>query len=587
MKGFLKITLASILGVLIAFFLFVMLISGIVGSLAAEKPLVVEPNTILLASFDKPVTDRHPESPFSSLSSLSLSPEMGMGLDMILENIAKAKDDENIKGILLDLSGVNAGIASVGEIRSALVAFRDSGKFIIAHADAFTQSSYYLATAADKVYMTPEGELLFLGLSAEPLFFKRALDKLGIDARVIRHGEYKSAGEMFMYEKLSKENRDQIYAYISSIWDEMLLEISQSRNIPVEELNRLADNLLVSNAASALENKFVDGLKYQDELIAELKELTGTEEKDDLKAISLAKYDKAPKARKGKGLAKNKIAVVYASGNIVMGEGQDGIIGSDDFSKAIRKARRDSTVKAIVLRINSGGGSALASEVIWREVKLAAEVKPVIASMGDVAASGGYYIAAPATKIYANPNTITGSIGVFGLIPNMKKFMNDKLGITSDVVTTNRHSDMMTILRPLEDKEADAIQSEIGRVYDTFITHVAEGRKMSKEAVDKIGRGHVYSAVDAKSIGLVDELGGLTAAVEAAAKEAGLDSYRIVKYPELEDPFQKIISEMTGQARVKHLKEALGEYYQYSEILKEVGEMKGVQARLPYVLNIK
>lgn len=587
MKSFIKFTFASVLGVLIALFFTFLIFMGIVSAFSSEKPLVVEPNTILVASFDKPITDRNPDSPFSSFTPMSFGGEMGMGLDMILENIKKASEDDNIKGILLDLSGVNAGISTVGEIREALLAFRDSGKILIAHADSYTQGSYYLATAAEKVYLTPEGQLLWLGLSSEVIFFKKMLDKLGIDAQVIKHGEYKSAGEMFMNEKLSQENRAQISAYVNAIWDEMLLKISESRSISVDELKRLADKMEVADPQSLLDNRFIDGLRYQDELINELKELTATPEKDDLKSISLAKYDKAPKKRSGKGLQKNKIAVVYASGSIVMGKGESGIIGSEDFSKAIRKARRDSTVKAIVLRVNSGGGSALASEIIWREVKLAAEVKPVIASMGDVAASGGYYICTHATKIYANPKTITGSIGVIGMMPNMKKFMNDKLGITSDVVNTNSHSDLGSIFRPLEDVETAAVQAEIGRIYDTFIGHVAEGRGMTKEEVDKIGRGHVYAAADAKSIGLVDEFGGLSDAIEAAAKEAGIDNYRLVKYPEITDPFQKFIEEMTGQAQTRQLKATFGDTYPYIEMLYDLQHMSGIQTRMPYVLIVK
>ena len=586
MKGFFKFTLASILGMLIGLFLFILIIAAIVGAAAGEKPVVIASNTTLLAKFDKAIVDRQPDSPFDNFNPMNFSTDMSFGLDMIIDNLKKAKKDDNINGIILDLDNLSAGMATVEEIRNAVLDFRESGKFVYSYAEVLSQKSYYLATASDKIFMSPEGTVLFYGLSAEQIFFKRMLDKLGIDAQVIRHGEYKSLAEPFIYEKLSPENRTQITDFIGSIWNHMVSNISTSRNIPVDQLNQLADNMTISSASSALENHFVDSLIYYDEFINFMKAKTDTEEKDDLKSIAINKYTKSKVVKKGEGISRDKIAVFYASGNIISGEGSMNDIGSDRFAKSIRKARRDSSIKAIVLRVNSGGGSALASDIIWREVKLAADTKPLIASMGDVAASGGYYIVAPAKKIYADPTTITGSIGVIGILPNMKEFFNQKIGITTDVVKTNAHADAGSIFRPLEPVEMQKLQSEIGAFYNTFITKVAEGRGMSKEEVDKIGRGHVYSAIDAKKIGLVDEMGGLNEAIKAAAEMAGLEKYRIVKYPEYEDPFTKIFQELTGDAKMKHLKNELGDNYIYYRYLEDVKNMKGVQARMPFIMNV-
>ncbi len=587
MKGFFKFTFASILGVIVGLVIFILIVVAIISSSSREKPLVLHANTILVAKLDQQIVDRNPESPFDNFAVGSFSPDHRIGLDIIVENLEKAKDDPNIKGILLDLSIVPAGIATIEEIRNAILDFKTSGKFVMAYADIFTHGSYYLATAADKIYMSPEGSIEFIGLASRNYFIKKALDKLGIDVQVIRVGEYKSFAEPFMYTSLSEANKEQIRAYVGSIWNTMLNSISEARSIPEKELNRIADEMSVTNAKSALENHFIDGVKYRDELIAELKDMTGTSDDDDLESVSITKYSKVPKIKTLKGLAKNKIAVVYASGNIIIGEGDNSNIGDKTFAKAIREARRDSTIKAIVLRVNSGGGSALASDIIWREVKLAAAAKPVIASMGDVAASGGYYILAAANKIYADPNTITGSIGVIGILPDMQKFMNEKLGITYDVVKTNSNSDFGSVFRPLKPSEMKLLEREVGNSYETFITHVAEGRGMTSEQVDLIGRGHVYSATDAQKIGLVDDIGGLREAIAAAAEAAEIENYRIVKYPKFEAPFQKILKELSGDVQAKYLRHKLGENYTYFEQLQTIRNMEGIQARMPFAMTIE
>jgi protease-4 len=587
MKSFLKFTLASILGVFLSMFILFLILLGFISAASSEKPLSIEPHTVLLANFDMSVTDRDPENPYASLDFISITGENRMGLNKILSNIEKASKDENIDGIFMNLTTISTGAATIEEIRNSLLKFKESGKFIIAHADYFTQGTYYLASVADSIYLTPTGELAWLGLSAEPLFFKRALDKLGIEAQIIRAGEYKAAAESFMYESLSKENRSQINAYTSSIWGTLVNNIASSRNLKASELNRMADEMLISNSDAALEYKLVDGLKYFDEVLSDLKTRTSTDQKKDLKAVTLKKYSKVPKKRtEKKGLIKDKIAVIYAGGNIVTGDGYSENMGSDRIAKTIREARRDSSVKAIVLRVNSGGGSALASEIIWREVKLASETKPLIASLGDVAASGGYYIVSPASKIIASPNTITGSIGVIGILPNVKEFMNDKLGITTDVVNTNAHSDLGSLFRPLKPEESAVIQKEVMGIYKNFITRVAEGRKLSVEQVDKIGRGHVYTALDAKEIGLVDDFGGLNKAIEIAAAEAKLSEYRTVDYPKLDAPFDAFIKQLTEDVKIKMIQKEMGIDYKYYKQLQAVKSMQGIQAIMPFEVNL-
>ncbi|MCF8378800.1 MAG: signal peptide peptidase SppA [Bacteroidales bacterium] len=587
MKGFFKYTFASILGFLLGFLLLIFILIGIFSSASAEKPVVVEPNTVLLIKFDSPIIDRASENPFEYINPMSFSPENRMGLDNILDNLKKAKEDENITGIILDLSLMPIGMASLHEIRDALIDFKTSGKFIYSYSDIYTHGSYYLASVSDKIFITPTGNLMFLGLSSEVIFYKGALDKLGIEIQVVRHGEFKGAVEKYIYKKLSAENRLQIQEYLNSLWGHMVEGIAEARNINVDEINRLADEMQITDAVSSLEHGFTDSLIYFDEFIDYVKVKTNIEESKDIKSISMEKYTKVPAKRETKGLIREKIAVVYAQGTIIDGDAVSGSIGGDAFAKAIRSARRDSSIKAIVLRINSGGGSGLASDIIWREVKLAAEVKPVIASMGDVAASGGYYIAAPANKIIASPNTITGSIGVFGMWPNAQEFVNDKLGITTEIVKTNDHADFGFMLEPLADDERAILQNEIEKFYKGFVERVAEGRAMTYEEVDKIAGGHVYSGSDALKLGLIDDFGGLKKAISLAAEEAGLAEYRIVKLPELEDPFQKILEDLTGKSQLKFLEKELGENYIYYQELKSIKELTGVQALMPFSLIVK
>jgi protease-4 len=511
-----------------------------------------------------------------------------MGLDQILKDLNKAEHDEHIKGIFMNLSTVSARYATLGEIREALLDFKKSGKFIYAYADSYTQKSYYLASVADSIFMTPEGMFLFAGLSAEVAFYRNALEKIGVEMQVIRHGSFKSAGERFTRENLSEENREQIEGYLSAVWDKITGDISESRDIPVEKLNKLADELASLNSDRTVEAGMIDGLIYYDEMISLMKKKLGVDEEDELEAITLKKYKLVPPKKK-KEYSRDKVAVIYAMGMVVDGNAGEGYVGSERISKAIRKARRDKSVKAIVFRVNSPGGSGTASDVIYREVKLAAEAKPFVVSMGDVAASGGYYVAAPADTILASPATITGSIGVFFQMPNMKELLNNKLGITTDVVKTNTHANLLTVSDPLDPAERAFIQREVDEFYDSFVKKVAEGRGKSFEEVDAAGGGRVYAGEDALELGLIDMFGGLERSIEVAADMAGLENYRIQSLPKLEDPLTVIMKELSGGslARTERIiKEELGDQYIYYRNIHDVKEMKGLQAIIPCEIEL-
>jgi len=588
MRQFLKFTLASIVGVMIAGLLLLFVSIGIISALvsSSEQPTQIQSNSVLLLKFDHQIVDRAKINPFEDLDFGIFQSNKTVGLNDILDCIRKAKTDDNITGIYLNPMDIQAGMATVEEIRAALKDFKTSGKFIYAYGEYLSQKAYYLTTVADTLVLNPQGSVDFRGLGGERTFYKKALEKLGVEVQIVRHGKFKAAVEPFLLEKMSDENRLQTQTYLNSLWKEMLTDISVSRKLSLDELNGIADMVASFRKADfAKEKNLVDRLKYKDEVINDLKKLTGTSEKDDVKAIDIFKYVKVPENREQKGIARKKIAVIYASGSIDTGTSEDDI-KSEDLSRAIREARRDSSIKAIVLRINSPGGSAYGSEVIWREVKLAAETKPVIASMGDVAASGGYYIAAAADTIMADRTTITGSIGIFGMIPNAQKLLTDKLGITQDVVTTNAHSDMISLTRPMSAFERDLMQQTIEDGYDTFISRVAEGRKMDKTAVDEIGQGRVWAATNAKEIKLIDVYGGLTDAIELAKKMANLDTYRIVNLPKLKDPFEELMKEISGSAKAGFMKDEMGESYKYYEQLRSLISQKGVMARMPYDIEI-
>ena len=586
MKNFLSSLLATLVGLLIMTLVVFLIFMGIIAAASSKEVVEVNENSLLVAKFNKQIIDRADKNPLSKLMSGSLAFNDEMGLDQILKDLEKAKADDNIKGIFLRLSNVPSGSATLGEVREALLDFKTSGKFIYAYADIFTQKSYYLATVADSIFMTPEGMFMFTGLSAEATFYKNALDKIGIEMQVVKHGSYKSAAESYTREDLSDENREQIEGYVGSIWNKMVSDISESRGIPVEKLNQYADELVSIENDKLVETGMIDGLIYYDEMLSLMKKKLGVEEKSDMKAIGFSGYGDVPSKEK-KEVGRDKIAVIYAMGMVVDGSAGEGYIGSERIAKAIRKARRDNSVKAIVFRVNSGGGSVVASDVIYREALLAAKEKPFVASMGDVAASGGYYIVAPADTILASPSTITGSLGVIFSIPNMKELMNDKLGVTTDVVKTNKHADIYSVFDPLDPQERLFIQKSVDDAYENFISLVAEGRNKSYDEIDAIAGGRVWGATDALELGLIDMFGGMKKSIEVAAEMAGLENYRIQSLPKLDDPLTALMKELTGGARMKAMEKELGRDYIHYKNIQNIREMRGLQSIVPFDIELK
>jgi protease-4 len=482
---------------------------------------------------------------------------------------------------MLTLPDVTAAPATIEEIRNELLRFKESGKFVVAYGEAYSQRAYYLATAADQIFLQPEGSIDFKGLYTQIMFFKNLFEKVGVEAQIIRHGKFKSAVEPFMLDKMSEANREQTSRFIGSIWENMIDQMALGRRMEAVRMNQIADSLIAEDATSALSSGLIDGMKYYDEVTSELKSKIGVMSDDSLNLLPFADYFTAKDPEKTKTIRSKKIAIVYAIGEIESGEGNDQTIGSDRIAAAIREARLDEKVKAIVLRVNSPGGSALASDVIWREVKLAREVKPVVASFGDVAASGGYYIACGADTIMAMPNTITGSIGVFGMIPNIGKVVTEKIGITFDEVKTNQNSDYISLVKPLTPYQRNFIQQGVEKVYDTFITHVAEGRGMTKAEVDSIGQGRVWSGIDAKKIGLIDLFGSLDDAVKLAATMAKIEEYRVVNLPEMTDPFKEIFGKMGNGDADALISKNFGEYGRAILTLKKLAKAESIQARMP------
>ncbi len=591
MKQFFKSLFSSFLGTILALLvLFFILMGSIAVLIPKSDPVSIDDNSILSLNFSGPISDRTSGNPFEESNFNFMSFEnKGMGLNELLETIDKAKRDDKIKGIYVQPGNIQAGMATIEEIRDALADFKTSGKFILSYSDYYPQRAYYLASVADKIYLNPQGALEHVGLRSELMFFKKALDKYGIEPEIIRgsNNKFKSAVEPFMYEKMSDANREQMETYMGSLWNKMLREISSSRNISIDELNRLANELSIGNANDAVNYGLVDATKYLDEVHTELSVLIGEEADEEPELVSYSEYKNAPDLnREIKGLAKNKVAVIYASGEITMGKGSSTVIGSEGISEAIREARKDSAIKAIVLRVNSPGGSALASDVILREMALAREVKPVVVSMGDVAASGGYYIACMADTIVASENTLTGSIGVFGLFFNVEKLMNERIGLTFDRVKTNEYSDIMSGTRKITDFERQYIQKSVDDIYDTFIGYVAEGRNMTKEEVDAMGQGRVWSGENAKANGLIDVYGGLNDAIKIAADMAQLDEYRTVDLPEQKETLEYLMENLELETSTYFMKRKLGENYSYFQLLEKELNSQGIMARIPYHISI-
>lgn len=589
MRQFFKFVFASMLGVVLSFIvlflIMIAVIGGIVASAGKDKEVRVSANSVMHIGLGYPIAERTPKNPFENMNFFSFEDNKTLGLNDILAGIEKAKTDDKIKGIYMDVSSVQAGFATLEEIRNALIDFKKSGKFILAYSEVYTQGAYYLASVADKIYVNPEGLIDFRGLSTQITFIKGTLDKLGIDPQIIKVGTFKSAVEPLILDKMSEPNRKQVTSFLGSMYDHFLSEIAASRKINRDSLFSIANNARVRNAKDAVTYKLADATKYKDEVLDELKSRTGIDKKKNIKSVSIEEY--APAAADEEQETDNRVAIIYASGDIISGEGDDQSIGSERISRAIRKARTDEKVKAIVLRVNSPGGSALASDVIWREVILTKKTKPVIVSMGDLAASGGYYIACAADSIFAQPNTITGSIGVFAVIPNMQKFFNDKLGMTFDGVKTGKFADLGDVSRPLTDGERLILQTEVNRIYGDFTQKVANGRKKSKAYIDSIGQGRVWSGAEAVKNGLVDRLGDIDDAIASAAKKAKIKEYKVVSYPALKDPFQDFFDTSSDKIRTHFTKSELGEQYTYYQQLKSALQNTGIQTRLPYSITVK
>ena len=580
MKQFLKFTLAAAAGLILGVFSIIIIFSIVAASGGSKEVQLDEPHVLRL-ELNGAIQDRVEEMPFD-LSEITGQDVNILGLNDILTNIKKAKTDENIKGIYIEIGMLSAGFATREEIRNALLDFKESGKFITTYSEIYTQGSYYLASVADYICMYPEGGMELKGLNSTVPFFTNALKKMGIEPQVIRHGKFKSAVEPFMLTEMSDENREQIETYMGSIWEHFLKNVASDRELTRDRLNEMAENLEIQTTKDAVELGLVDSLFYRDQFQNHLANLMEQENYDDVNFISLKKYNKVKNENARDKFKKEKVAVIYAQGEIQSGEGSETVIGSERISKAIRKARKDEKVKAIVLRVNSPGGSALASDVIWREMKLANEEKPVVVSMGDVAASGGYYIACASDKIYASPNTITGSIGVFGLLMSFEELYTDKIGLTFDQVKTNKFADLGSVNRPLTQEEYDIIQKGVVDIYNTFTSKVAEGRDMSQENVDDIGQGRVWSGSNAMDINLIDEYGGLEAAVAGAAELAELEDYRIYELPEQKDPFQELLEQLEEDMQTSWMKHQLGDQYKYYKTIQDIKHLKGVQARMPY-----
>lgn len=586
MKDFIKFTFASVLGVVLAGIIFTILgIVTMVGMVASsDTETVVKENSIFVLDLEGTLSERVQDNPFQTLMG---EENQAYGLDDILASIQKAKDNEDIKGIYLQTAFLETSFASLEEIRHALLDFKESGKFIVAYADQYTQDMYYLASVADKIIVNPQGSISWHGLASQPIFFKDLLKKVGVEMQIFKVGTYKSAVEPFIATEMSDANREQVTAFLSSIWGRLLEDVSASRNIPVETLNQLADEMMdLQPAETYLANGLADTLLYKDGVLDYLKEISGREADESLRTLSLEDM-KNVKRNTPLDKSGNIIAVYYAFGGIDDSTSPEEGINSEKVIKDLRKLREDETVKAVVFRVNSPGGSAYGSEQIWREVVLLKEKKPVIVSMGDYAASGGYYISCAADYIVADPTTLTGSIGIFGMFPNMEELLTDKLGLHFDMVKTNKFADMGTLARPFNSDERAAMQNYINNGYKLFVKRCADGRGMSVGAIEKIAEGRVWTGATAKELGLVDELGGLNKAIEIAAQKAEVEAYSLLTYPSKESFFSSLMNEGKSNYIEGQLMETLGEAYPSIKFIQNVKDMDRIQARMPFDLRIQ
>ena len=581
---FLQNVLASFTALFLffGFVAFVFLVS--LFSMEKTESYRVKDNTVLKIRLDRMLADREVNDPFATLA-FGSGARKRMGLVPLREALQAAATDDKVKGIALYAPQLIGGIAMGSELRQALAEFKQSGKFIWAYADLMSEGAYYVASVADRIYLAPEGMVEWNGLGAELTFFKNTFDKLEIEPQIFRVGEFKSAVEPFMLDKMSPENRLQMNALLNSIYSQMISDMATDLQLDTARLRFLSDNMKVHDAGDALEAGLITHIAYEDEFIDAMAAELGLEEADDINWASYKQYNKSLDEEE---TSDNKIAVVVAEGEIMMSGKQSDIITPDKYIKILRKLRDDDEVKAVVLRVNSPGGDALASDLIWHEVAETAKVKPVIASMANVAASGGYYISMAADTIVAQPTTITGSIGIFGIIFNVGDFMAHKLGITTDQVSTGQFTHLFTSSRALTDAEKAIIQEQVNNGYETFTTKAAQGRDMPLADLLAVASGRVWTGAQAKEIGLVDELGGLPEAIRIAAAAAGIDNdYRVTYEPSPLSAFEQFLEDISGQVRVATLKQELGDLYPYVHLLDRVKNMQRLQARMPFELEVK
>ena len=589
MKDFLKFTLATITGLIvtgvIVFFISILVFFSMVSS--SESETQIRKNSIMMLDLNGALAERSQENPFEFLLDDEYST---YGLDDILSSIKKAKENEEIKGIYIQATSLATGFASLEEIRSALKDFKESGKFIVAYGDTYSQGLYYLSSVADKVLLNPQGMIEWRGLAAAPMFFKDLLAKIGVEMQVFKVGTYKSAVEPFVSTEMSPANREQVNVYLASIWGQLTSDVAESRKVSVDSLNAIADRMIMFHPAEeSVKCGLADTLIYKNDVRNYLKAMAGIDEDDRMPVLGLKDMvnvkKNAPKDKSG-----NVIAVYYAYGEIDGGTssstGEEGI-NSVKVIKDLRKLKEDENVKAVVLRVNSPGGSAYGSEQIWYAVSELKKEKPVIVSMGDYAASGGYYISCNADTIVAEPTTLTGSIGIFGMFPNAKG-LTDKIGLNFDVVKTNQYADFGMLTRPMNDGEKGLMQMYVNQGYDLFLTRCSDGRGIGKEELDKIAQGRVWTGSTAKELGLVDELGGLNKAVEIAIAKSGVDAYTVMSYPKKESFLESLMNTNPGKyVKARMLNGKVGEMYRQFSILENFDKCDRIQARVPFELNIQ
>lgn len=578
--NFFKTFLASLLAFFVAnfvwFFLFIIIVAGIAA--IGSSTTIVEPKSVLKIDLAESIVDQPVNDPLAGFDPMSMNVQKSVSNMQVMNAIESAAQDDNIEGIYINLTGTGtASAALLEEVRDYITAFKESGKFVVAYGEVYSQGGYYLASVADSIYLNPVGEMDWRGLAMQVMFYKGALDKLGIEPQVFRHGTFKSAVEPYIMSRMSPENRTQMETIASSIWGTMVADIAKERNLSIDSLNMFATDLSAMMAEDALANRMVDGLKYEDEVEDILREKLELDTDKDITFVTLGEYIAANPYTPT--YSDNKIEVIYAEGQIVQGTSEQGTLGSSTLADQLAEARLDEEVKAVVLRVNSPGGSALASEVIWREMELLRQQKPVIVSMGDYAASGGYYISAPADAIIADATTLTGSIGVFGLMFNAEKALNNKLGITIDVAKTNPSADMGMPFRAVSSNERTKIMRSIEQVYSTFVNHVADGRNMTFDSVDAIGQGRVWTGNDGNRIGLVDEIGGLKYAIAVAADKAEcLDDYMVRESMGEPTGLAALLSSLEAHISDRKMRKEMGAMYDEYRSLRALMENEGVQA---------